>query len=79
MTPFFICAAVAAVAGMATAEPGAFISQREVTNADVFQQKQRLQQDDAYNGQSQFQAGNLPIDRSLCCKCCVHHFGSLNA
>ena len=59
---FFICVAVAAVAGMATAEPGAFISQREVTNADVFQQKQRHQQD-AYNGQSHFQAGKyLLID-----------------
>ena len=60
MTPFFICVAVAAVAGMATADPDAFISQREVTNADVFQQKQRHQQD-AYNGQSHFQA-----NRSLC-------------
>ena len=40
-----------AASRMASAEPDAFISQREVTNADVFQQKQRQQQD-AYNGQS---------------------------
>ena len=38
-------------AEMVSAEPGAFISQREVTNADVFQQKQRRQQQDVYNGQ----------------------------
>ena len=40
-----------AAAGMVSAEPDAFISQREVTNADVFQQKQRRQQQDVYNGQ----------------------------
>ena len=67
-TPLFICVAVATVAGMATAEPGAFISQREVTNADVFQQKQRHQQD-AYNGQSHFQATNLPLD-----PCALGHY-----
>ena len=35
----------------ASAEPGAFISNREVTNADVFRQKQRQRQD-IYDGQS---------------------------
>ena len=35
----------------ASAEPDAFISNREVTNADVFRQKQRQRQD-IYDGQS---------------------------
>ena len=47
VTLFVVCI----FARMASAEPGAFISQREVTNADVFQQKQRQQQD-VYNGLS---------------------------